>query len=324
MIRAWHLPVVLIGAAVLLDLLLGDPAWMPHPVRLIGRLIDCGETLRTGNPAQDLRRGALLAIAVVLAAIAATWALIALSALLAPPLGAAFAVIMAWTTLALRGLDAAAATVQHALERDDLPAARAAMPALVGRDPASLDRDAMVRATIESVAENSSDGIVAPLLYLFVGGPAAAMGYKAINTLDSMIGHTDSRYLYFGRWAARMDDMANLVPARLSAASLVAAAAILGQRPMDALRTCRADARRHPSPNAGFPECAMAGALGVQLGGTAFYDGEMETRPLMGAARRQVTVADIATARRLLWAETLIAFAVIAAVRALMSPLWTR
>ena len=143
---------------------------------------------------------------------------------------------MAWTTLALRGLDAAAATVQHALERDDLPAARAAMPALVGRDPASLDRDGMVRATIESVAENSSDGIVAPLLYLFVGGPAAAMGYKAINTLDSMIGHTDSRYLYFGRWAARMDDIANLIPARLSAACLVAAAAILGQRPMEALR----------------------------------------------------------------------------------------
>ncbi|MGO9059914.1 MAG: cobalamin biosynthesis protein, partial [Candidatus Binataceae bacterium] len=153
MTRAWHLPVVLIGAAILLDLPLGDPAWMPHPVRLIGRMIDFGETLRTGNPTQDLRRGALLAIAIVLTVIAAAWMLIALGALLAPALGAAVAVIIAWTTLAMRGLDAAAAAVQLALERDDLPAARAAMPALVGRDPASLDREGMVRASIESVAE---------------------------------------------------------------------------------------------------------------------------------------------------------------------------
>ncbi len=258
MTLAWHLPVVLIAAAIMLDLLLGDPAWMPHPVRLIGRTIEFGESLRTGDSGQDLRHGAWLAIAVVLAVIAATWITIALSALIAPALGAACAVFIAWTTLALRGLDAAAATVQHALERGDLSAARAAMPALVGRDPESLDRDGMVRATIESVAENSSDGIIAPLLYLFVGGPAAAMAYKAVNTLDSMIGHTDARYLYFGRWAARMDDVTNLIPARLSAACLIAAAAILGQRPMDGLRVCRADARRHPSPNAGFPEAAMS------------------------------------------------------------------
>ena len=155
------------------------------------------------------------------------------------------------------------------------------------------------------MAENSSDGVIAPLLYLFMGGPAAAMAYKAINTLDSMIGHTDSRYLYFGRCAARMDDFANLIPARLSAGCLVAAAAILRQRPMDALRVCRADARRHPSPNAGFPEAAMAGALGVQLGGAAIYDGEMETRAAAGSAhRRPVNVTDIATARRMLWVQT--------------------
>jgi adenosylcobinamide-phosphate synthase len=324
MTLAWHLPVVLIAAAIVLDLLLGDPAWIPHPVRLIGAMIEFGENLPTGDPGQDLRRGAWLAIAIVLAVIAATWTIIALSALIMPALGAALAVIIAWTTLALRGLDAAAATVQHALERGDLLAARAAMPALVGRDPESLDRDGMVRATIESVAENSSDGIIAPLLYLFVGGPAAAMAYKAVNTLDSMIGHTDPRYLYFGRWAARMDDVANLIPARLSAACLIAAAAILGQRPIDALRVCRIDARRHPSPNAGFPEATMAGALGVQLGGAAVYDGEVETRPLLGVARREVTVTDIATARRLVLAEALIAFALIAAARMLLNRLWTR
>lgn len=324
MTLAWHLSVIPIAAAVLLDLLLGDPAWIPHPVRLIGKTIELGENLRTGNPSQDLRRGAVLAIAVVLVTAAGTWTLIALGEWLSPAVGAAVAVIIAWTTLALRGLDAAAATVQHALERDDLSAARAAMPALVGRDPESLDREGIVRATIESVAENSSDGIVAPLFYLFVGGPAAAMAYKAINTLDSMIGHTDSRHLYFGRWAARIDNVANLIPARLSAVSLVAAAAILGLRPMNAMQVCRADARRHSSPNAGFPEAAMAGALGIQLGGAAVYDGEVETRPLLGVAYREVTVADIATARRLLWTESLIAFGVIAAGRMLLNPLWTR
>lgn len=321
---AWHLPVVAIAAAVMLDLLFGDPAWMPHPVSVIGKAIELGEHLRTGDPRQDLQRGASTAIGVVLFTVAVTWILIAVGVLMAPAVGVAVAVTVAWTTLALRGLDAAAATVQHALERDDLLAARAAMPALVGRDPQSLDRGGMVRATIESVAENSSDGVIAPLFYLFVGGPAAAIAYKAINTLDSMIGHTDQRYLYFGRWAARMDDIANLIPARLSAACLVAAAATLRQRPFDALRVCRADARRHPSPNAGFPEAAMAGALGVQLGGAAVYDGEVETRPTLGIACREVTVADISMARRMLWVETLIAFVVIALTRAMLSQLWTR
>ena len=242
--------------------------------------------------------------------------------MLAPILAAVLGVVLAWTTIALRGLDAAAATVQKALEAEDLPAARAAMPALVGRDPQSLDRSGIIRATVESVAENSSDGVIAPLFYLFVGGPVAAMAYKAINTLDSMIGHTDSRYLYFGRWAARMDDFANLIPARLSAGCLVAAAAILRLHPLEAIRVCRADARRHPSPNAGFPEAAMAGALGIQLGGTAIYGGEMETRPLLGVAHREADTTDIAAARRMLWVQSLIAFGLMAAARQMLKPLW--
>jgi adenosylcobinamide-phosphate synthase len=194
----------------------------------------------------------------------------------------------------------------------------------VGRDPHSLDRDGIARAVVESVAENSSDGVIAPLLYLFIGGPAAAMAYKAINTLDSMIGHTDSRYLYFGRCAARLDDLANLIPARLSAGCLIAAAAILRQRAINALRVCRTDARRHPSPNAGFPEAAMAGALGIQLGGTVVYDGEAHTRPTLGVALREVDVTDIASARKMLWAASLIAFGLMAAGRLALAPLWTR
>ncbi len=319
---AWHLTTGLIALSVALDVLMGDPAWMPHPVRLIGQMIDLGESrLWSGNPRQDLLYGALVANAAVIAVIAGVWIVIAGGSLLAPVLGAALGVIVAWTTIALRGLDAAAAVVQRALEAGNLSAARAAMPALVGRDPQSLGRDGIIRATVESVAENSSDGVVAPLFYLFLGGPAAAMAYKAINTLDSMIGHNDSRYSYFGRWAARMDDFANLIPARLSAACLIGAAAILRERPIEALRVCRADAR-HPSPNAGFPEAAMAGALGIQLGGTAVYGGEIQVRPLIGVAHRQVDVTDIARARKMLWVGSLIAFFLMAATRLMLKPLW--
>lgn len=320
---AWHLPTGLIALAVALDAIAGDPAWMPHPVRLIGKAIELGESrLWSGNPQRDLRRGALLAVTITIAAAAVTWITIAAVSLTTPAAGAALSVAMAWTTIALRGLDAAAATVQRALQAEDLQAARAAMPALVGRDPQCLDHNAIIRATVESVAENSSDGVIAPLFYLFLGGPAAAMAYKAINTLDSMIGHTDSRYLYFGRWAARRDDFANLIPARLSAGCLVAAAALLGLRPRDALRVCRADARRHPSPNAGFPEAAMAGALGIQLGGPATYAGEIEERPRLGVAHREVDITDIVAARRMLWVQSLVAFGLMAAARLILKPLW--
>jgi adenosylcobinamide-phosphate synthase len=319
----WHLPTGLIALALGLDVLIGDPVWIPHPVRFIGATIELGEArLWSGDSRRDLRAGAMLAVEVLAATISAVWIIVGAGSLIATAVGAALGVTIAWTTLALRGLDRAAAAVQRSMERQDLEGARAVMPALVGRDPQSLDRDAIIRATLESVAENSSDGVVAPLFYLFIGGPAAAMAYKAINTLDSMIGHRDSRYLYFGRWAARMDDFANLIPARLSAVCLIAAAAVLRRRPIDAIRVCRADARRHPSPNAGFPEAAMAGALGVQLGGDAIYAGEIESRPLIGAAHRPVEVRDIAAARAILWVQSIIALVLMAAARLVLKPLW--
>ena len=320
---AWHLSTGLIALSVALDVIAGDPGWMPHPVRLFGKMIDFGENrLWTGDPRRDLIRGAVLAVALVIAAIAGVTGVAFAASLIAPAAGCGLAVMVAWTTLALRGLDSAAAEVQQALEAENLSAARAAMPALVGRDPQSLDRERIIRATVESVAENSSDGVIAPLFCLFLGGPAAAMAYKAINTLDSMIGHTDSRHLYFGRWAARMDDVANLVPSRLSAAFLVGAAAVMRQRPLHAMRICRADARRHLSPNAGFPEAAMAGALGIELGGDAVYGGEIEARPIIGIAHCPADVGHIAAARRMLWVESLIGFLVMSAARLILKPLW--
>jgi adenosylcobinamide-phosphate synthase len=314
-----YLPASAIAAALALDLVLGDPPWMPHPVRLIGCAVTSGEArLRTGEPRADLWRGALLAYAVVIVTALAAWIAIAIASTAAGWLGLAVAVLIAWTTLALHGLDRAAGEIEGALRcgRDDL--ARAAMPALVGRDPFALDREAMVRATVESLAENSSDGVLAPLFFLFVGGPVLALAYKAINTLDSMIGYRDARHLYFGRAAARLDDAVNFVPARVTALCLAAAALTLG-RGGAALRACRADARRHASPNAGFPEATMAGALGIELGGDAIYAGEVEHRARLGRAERTAEVGDIATARRLMRIATAIGFGLLALVRYVLS-----
>ena len=314
---AFYIPTRLIIAALLLDAILGDPPWMPHPVRLMGRAIAFGEArLRTGSPRADLWRGAALAFALVAISTLAARMIIGISSMAGGELaGEAVAVLIAWTTLALKGLDRAAAAVEAALAagRDD--AARAAMPALVGRDPAALDADGMVRASVESVAENCSDGVIAPLLFLFVGGPVAAVAYKAINTLDSMIGYRDERYLYFGRAAARIDDAANFVPARLTALCLAAAASVQLGRGREAVRACRADALKHASPNAGFPEATMAGALGIELGGDAVYGGEVEHRARLGAAERRPAVADITTARRLIRTAVVIALCALGLTR---------
>lgn len=313
---AFSLSTPLILAALVVDIALGDPRWLPHPVRLIGAAISFGDRrLRTGSASQDARNGALLASAVILLSGFLAWAIIAIAGSLSAVLGACVAVVIAWTTLALRGLDSAAAKVSSALVAGDLAAARAALPALVGRDPQRLDRDGIVRAAVESVAENCSDGVIAPLLFLFLGGPVAAITYKAVNTLDSMLGYRTERYLHFGRAAARIDDLVNFVPARLTALLIVFAAELISGRGPQAFGAWRSDAWRHPSPNAGVPEAAMAGALGIQLGGPAFYQGELEHRPLLGQQELPPATEDIAGARNIVRLATASAFCVFAVAR---------
>jgi adenosylcobinamide-phosphate synthase len=317
---AYYLPALLIFAALALDAIAGDPPWLPHPVSIIGRAISWGEhRLRYGEPPIDFLNGLILAIAVTTIAAAATWVTIASCGLISPGFQSLTAVLVAWTTLAMRGLNDAAREVELSLRAHDQIGARRAVMALVGRDPDKLDRRGLICATVESIAENLSDGIIAPLMFLFVGGPVAAMAYKAINTLDSMIGYRDEKYLYFGRAAARMDDAANLLPARLSALCIAAASMFTNGRLVQCLATCLADGHKHSSPNAGFPESAMAGALGVQLGGDAIYAGEIEHRALLGIAERQVTVEDIAAARTILRVATAIAFVSFALVRNLVA-----
>jgi adenosylcobinamide-phosphate synthase len=320
---AFHLPTVSVGAAVVLDLALGDPSWVAHPVRMIGWTVARGErALYTGARGAGLIAGSILALGVILLATFSAWMLIAIGEQFGAAVGTIVAIVVAWTTLALRGLDDAALEVEKSLTRGDDAAARKLLPALVGRDPERLDRAAIIRATVESVAENCSDGFVAPLLYLFAAGPAGAIAYKAINTMDSMIGHRNQRYLYFGRCAARIDDAANLIPARLTALCITVAAALHFGRGRIALAVWRRDAARHPSPNAGHPEAAIAGALGIQLGGGAFYGGEFEAHPTFGDHEREVSVRDIAAARSLMRTAALLAFVAFALVRLAICRSW--
>ncbi|MGO9452873.1 MAG: adenosylcobinamide-phosphate synthase CbiB [Candidatus Binataceae bacterium] len=319
MSHALHLSTPLIICAVLLDAALGDPSWLPHPARMIGEAISRGERmLHTGTANLDLRKGAILVTSVVGLSAIVTWAIIDAGDRISPVLGALAAIVIAWTTLAARGLDDAAREVQESLLHGDEARARRAMPALVGRDPASLDREGMIRATVESVAENSSDGVVAPLMFLFIAGPVGAIAYKAINTLDSMIGHRDERYIWFGRVAARLDDAANWIPARFTGLCIAAASELWLRRGRNAIATCRRDARHHESPNAGYPEAAMAGALGVELGGSATYAGETIERATLGVAECPTTIDDIATARMLFKIAALIAFVTLAVLRAIL------
>lgn len=282
----------LLAAAFVADLLFGDPRRLPHPVVGIGRLVDGLERLLYARLRPRRLGGLLLVTATLLAVGAAAWGLLGLGARLHPLLGLAAALWLAWTCLAARELHRQSATVVDRLTAGDLAGARRALSLIVGRDTAELDEQAILRACIETVAENSSDGIVAPLFYLGLGGPVAGMVYKAASTMDSMIGYKNERYCDFGWAAARLDDLLNWLPARLTAVLMVLSSRVLGLDAGAAWRIARRDGRKHASPNAGLPEAAAAGALGVQLGGPASYFGRWQEKPTFGDAGRSLTVDD--------------------------------
>jgi adenosylcobinamide-phosphate synthase len=276
----------LVSAAWLVDQIAGDPEWLPHPVRLIGLATARGEaSIRRPHQSElsTLVSGASLTFAVVVATYYVTRQTIHLASRQSPALGNTVELLLAWTCLAAQNLQQEATSVTNALDSGDIPLARRRLARIVGRDTAHLDTHEICRATIETLAESASDGILAPIFYMALGGVPLAMAYKAVNTLDSMIGHADERYLYFGKPAARLDDAANYLPARLTAASIFAASAILQQADAAAAyKTWRRDSGHHKSPNAGHPESAMAGALHVQLGGDNTYQGEVVSSPRIG------------------------------------------
>jgi adenosylcobinamide-phosphate synthase len=280
-----------ISAAYVADLFLGDPPGYPHPVKLIGRTVSILEKRllqRARTPWMQRFSGVILATTVVSGAGILTWAVIRMAGWVHPAFSSVIIIFFAYTTLATRSLYVEAGKVIKVLEQGDLDLARKRMGFLVGRDTDHLDEKEICRALIETVSENTSDGIVAPLFYLIIGGPPLAMAYKALNTLDSMVGYRNDRYRYLGWASARGDDLANIIPSRLTALIFILSSFILRKNWKATWRITWRDGRKNPSPNSGYPEAAMAGALGVQLGGKNFYFGRVEKRPLIGEPERSI------------------------------------
>jgi len=273
-----------------LDLMLGDPRWLPHPVVGIGKLIAFLEP-RLRRMRSERVAGMVLWGIVVGLAFFATWAILRLL----PPVWQDIAsVVLLYYCLATRGLADAAYAVLRPLQDGDLQTARRELRSLCGRDADNLNEKEIVRAVVESVAENTVDGVLAPLFFAFLGGPPLALAYKAVNTLDSMVGYKDERYLRFGWFSARMDDLANLIPARLSVLFLGLGALPSRASVTQAIRVGFRDGAKNPSPNSGYPEAAMAGALGVQLGGPATYRGSVSDKPYLGDRTRELEYGDVA------------------------------
>ncbi|MCG7599885.1 adenosylcobinamide-phosphate synthase CbiB [Halomonas sp. McH1-25] len=309
----------LLLVAITLDLLVGDPRWLPHPVVIIGRLISRLDRAWNHGSSQARRiRGVLLTALVVLGTYTTAWLALAALTWLHPWLGMLGEIALLTTTLAIKGLRDAALEVARPLARGDLVTARSRLAMIVGRDTQALDEGEITRASVETVAENTVDGITAPLFWAFIGGAPLALAYKAVNTLDSMVGYLSSRHADFGYASAKLDDLANWIPARLTAVCLwLAAWLVPNARVRGALVATWRDAPRHPSPNAGWPEAMMAHLLGVQLGGTNHYQGRVSQRATLGTPREVLSVTHVFRAIRHMHAGWL-AFVLLLAIVALL------
>ena len=316
----------MIGYAVLggfvLDAIFGDPAWLPHPVVYMGKAISVLEKgLRARlpkTPEGELWGGRILAFCLPVGTLALTSLVCMGAAALHPLLGLAVQMFWCGQALAAKGLVQESMNVCRELTKPDLPAARIAVSRIVGRDTQALTAEGVTKAAVETVAENASDGVIAPLFYMLLGGAPLALTYKAINTMDSMVGYKNTQYLYFGRAAAKLDDIANYLPSRIAALLWVAAAALTGNDARSAWRIWRRDRRNHASPNSAQTESACAGALNVQLAGPAYYFGEYYPKPTIGDAVRPIEPEDIRRADRMMYAESLLALALGLLIRGIL------
>ncbi|HJV34420.1 adenosylcobinamide-phosphate synthase CbiB [Geomonas sp.] len=282
--------IAIVVAAVVLDLVLGDPRALPHPVVAIGRLISLLEGVLRRLCVNLRLAGVILLVTTVGITYAVAAVVLKAAYAVSTEAGFVVSVYIAWVCLAARSLHLESAKVVKALRGGDLPAARTALSYIVGRETAQLDEPEVVRGAVETVAENTGDGVIAPLFYLMIGGPPLAIAYKAVNTLDSMVGYKNDRYLELGWASARFDDLANFIPARLTALLMVLASPICALSAGGAWRIMRRDCRNHSSPNSGFPEAAAAGALGVRLGGANRYFGKLVEKPTIGDATLPLSV----------------------------------
>lgn len=300
-------------AGFVLDLLIGDPHFIPHPVRLIGSLIsfcdkrlNCDAGYNISEKKLNLikyKRGMLLAFTVIFATFAISVIIIVAAYSINLYAGVIAEAVMTWQILATKCLRVESMRVYDALRTDGVDAGRRAVSMIVGRDTSVLDAAGVTRAAVETIAENTSDGVIAPMLYTAIGGPVLGFVYKAVNTMDSMLGYKNDKYMYFGRFAARLDDVVNFIPARISA-YLMIAAAFIGGRQFDgknAYRIFKRDRFNHASPNSAQTESVCAGALRVRLAGDAVYFGKLVKKKYIGDRLREIEYEDIKRANRLMY-----------------------
>ena len=312
--------VCLIG--MILDWIFGDPVWLYHPVRIIGKWISFLEKIlrkfagdQEGNEKKLLIAGGILWVLVILASAAVPMGILYLAEKFSPCAAFVLECFWCYQLLAARSLGKESKKVYKKLIQDDLSGARLAVSMIVGRDTENLTVEGVTKAAVETVAENTNDGVIAPLIYMLIGGPILGFVYKAVNTMDSMLGYKNEKYLYFGRVAAKMDDVAGFIPARISALLMILASCLLGMDGKNALWIWKRDRRKHASPNAAQTEAVCAGALQVQLAGDAWYFGKKHEKDTIGDPIREIEPRDILRSEKLMIGTEVLTFLLFGGIR---------
>ncbi len=312
--------VCLVG--MILDWIFGDPVWLYHPVRIIGKWITFLEKLlrkiagdQQGNEKKLLIAGGVLWVLVILASTAVPMGILHLVKQFSTSVAFALECFWCYQLLAARSLGKESKKVYKKLKQDDLAGARQAVSMIVGRDTENLTAEGVTKAAVETVAENTNDGVIAPLFYMLIGGPVLGFVYKAVNTMDSMLGYKNDKYLYFGRVAAKMDDAAGFIPARISALLMILAACLLGMDGKNALWIWKRDRKNHASPNAAQTEAVCAGALQVQLAGDAWYFGVKHEKETIGDPIRKIEPKDILRSEKLMIGTEILTFLLFGGIR---------
>lgn len=311
-----------VTAGFLLDLVLGDPRWLYHPVRLIGHLITAAEKIirsyLSGSKKKERIGGVLLVLVVLAVSVAVPGIILYVAYVYSWKLGLAIESFMCYQILATKSLKDESDKVYLALQKEGIEGARKAVSMIVGRDTQNLTEEGVTKAAVETVAENTSDGVIAPLFYMMIGGALLGFAYKAVNTMDSMVGYKNEKYQYFGTAAAKLDDVVNYIPARISAWLMIAAAWMLRMDAGNARRIYLRDRYNHKSPNSAQTESVMAGALGVQLAGDAWYFGTLNKKPTIGDALRPVKPLDIRRSHKLLYGTAVLAMLIFCMVKIIL------
>lgn len=320
--------IIVLVTAFILDMIIGDPHWLWHPVQGIGRLIEYTERLlrrvfalreeREADRGRKKVAGGILVILVLLPSVLVPMLILYAAERIHPYVRLAAEIVLCYQMLAMKSLRVESMKVYHALMKQDIEGARQAVSMIVGRDTEKLSEEGITKAAVETVAENTSDGVIAPLIYMALFGACGAFFYKAVNTMDSMIGYKNDKYIYLGMIAAKLDDVVNYIPARLSALFMIVVSGVLGMNAKQAWRIYKRDRYQHASPNSAQTEAVCAGALSIQLAGDAYYFGELYHKPVIGDADRPVLPEDIRSANRLMYGTSILTLLVAVIVLAVM------